>query len=325
MRRQLAAGMAAFVLLTGFSVAEEPARKLDELETVLVVGEQPGPGLWRVSKGDHEMWVLASYSPLPRDMTWRSKGVEARIAESQEVLYPPSIDIGTDIGLLRGLTLIPAALKAGKIPEGQTLKDVLSPETYGKWLVLREKYIGKDDVEKWRPAIALEQLRSAAFRKGNLQGGRVGAVVDRAAKKNKVRVHRLPTIKRTVKVEDPRGMLKGVRKLDLPDVECFTRSIDKVESDIERVKVLANAWSRGDVDKLRSLHRNLQLKDALRENCTYALMVGFNQGESTDAAHARKMLADMEWHLEQALVQAQLDWIAAAQAALAKTAPPSRC
>jgi hypothetical protein len=311
--------MAAFGLLIGPSLAAEPAPP-DDIDTVLVIGEQPGPGLWKVSKGDHVMWVLASYAPLPKGMTWRSKQIEARIGESQEVLYPPNVNIGTDIGLLRGITLIPAALKAGKIPDGKKLKDVLIPETYGKWLVLRQKYMGKDDdAEKWRPAIALEQLRGAAFRKNSLQGGvAVRAVVDRAAKKQKVRIHQLPTIKRVLKVEDPRGMLKSAKKLEFPDIDCFTRNLDKVEADVERVKSLANAWSRGDIEKLRGLHRNRPIKEALNDSCTYVLMAAFNEGESKDAAHAKKMLDNILWHAEQAIYQAQLDWLAAAQVALAK-------
>src|SRR5690348_2085441 len=33
------------------------------LQTVLVRGSQPGPGLWRVSKGDHTLWILGTLGP----------------------------------------------------------------------------------------------------------------------------------------------------------------------------------------------------------------------------------------------------------------------
>jgi hypothetical protein len=109
-------------------------------------------------------------------------------------------------------------------------------------------------------------------------------------------------------------MLKGVNKLDLPDMECFTRGLDQVEPDIERAKVQANAWSRGDTETLRSLHRVQQLRDF----CGYELMAAFNAGTSADATRAKKLLADIEWHVQQATVQAQQNWVAAAQAALTK-------
>jgi len=306
----------AALSLCGLAHATEPPLQGEELDTVLVTGEQPGPGLWKVSKGDHVMWVLASFGPLPKGMTWRSRQVEALVAESQEVLYPGYVNVGAGIGILRGITLIPAALKAGKIPDGKTLQDVLPPETYAKWLALRVKYIGKDDgVEKWRPSIALENLRGAAMDKSDLRGGpNVNGVVAGAAKKSKIPVHRLAPVKREVKVENPRGMLKSAQSLALPDLDCFTRALDEVEPEIERVRAMGNAWARGDIAKLRSLNRVRNL----REDCAYALMAAFNEGPSKDAARAKKILADIEWHAEQGAVQAQLNWVAAARAALEK-------
>ncbi len=311
--------MAAFGLLACDAWAAEGPERLQELETVLIVGEQPGPGLWKVSKGEHIMWVLASYQPLPKDMAWRSQKVEARIAESQEVLYSGGISIDAGIGILRGLTLIPAAIKASKIPDKKTLKDVLPAATYGKWRSLRTKYVLKDDdVEKLRPSIAYGQLRGAAFRKSGFGGVNVFDVVGKARKKYKIPRVSTPTIKRTIRIEDPRGILKSAQKLDLPDVECFTQGIDRIESDIERAKTLANAWSRGDTNTLRSLFRNLPLKDAAKESCGFALLTALHDGPSKDAAHAKKMVDDLMWHVEQASLQAQIDWIAAARKAIDK-------
>ena len=320
MRRQLATGMVALGLLSGVSAATSPDPEVPELETFVVSGEQPGPGLWKVSKGDHVLWILAAYGPLPKDMTWGTQKIEARIAESQEMLYEGGVNIMPNIGLLRGLTLIPAALKAGKIPDGRTLKDVLSPETYGKWLVLRQKYIGKDDdVERWRPAIALGQLRAAAMRKSNLSGGpNVYAVVGEIRKKHKVPRNALPAVSRTVRVEDPRGMLKAAQKVELPDVDCFTNGLAQVEPEVERARELGNAWARGDVAKLRSMHRNMTMKDVLTESCTNEMLAVLREGNSMNAAHLNKTLADAEWHAELASVQSQMNWVAAAQLALEK-------
>src|SRR6187431_732886 len=129
MRRQLATGLIAFGFLGGL-VLPAPARsaaEVPELETFVVTGEVPGPGLWKVSKGDHVMWVLASYSPLPKGMVWTSRQIDERIAESQEVLYTPYLQVRPNIGLMRGFTLRSTADKASKLPDGQTLEDVLAP------------------------------------------------------------------------------------------------------------------------------------------------------------------------------------------------------
>jgi hypothetical protein len=320
MPTRLAAAIAASSLFMGLPLmAQVPGEKLDELETVLIIGEQPGPGLWKVSKGDHVMWVLATYQSLPKGMTWRSNKVEARIVESREVLYPGDVRIDAGIGLLKGITLLPAAIKASKIPDDKTLKDVLDAETYGKWLALRMKYIGKDDdVEELRPSIALGNLRGTAFRKSGLVAAKIRDVVDKIRKKKKIPLVTTPEIKRTIKVEDPRGILKSAQKLELPDVECFRTGIGRLESDIEKSKRLANAWSRGDIETLRNAYRNLPLKEAVKEVCGYALMAALHEGSTRDAANAKKMMDDLLWHAEQALYQSQQDWIAAARKALDK-------
>jgi hypothetical protein len=46
------------------------------LEEVLVTGQQPGPGLWKVTRPDdangHVLWILGNHSPLPKKLSWRS-------------------------------------------------------------------------------------------------------------------------------------------------------------------------------------------------------------------------------------------------------------
>jgi hypothetical protein len=37
-----------------------------EMQEVVVTGEQPGPGLWQVSKGDHVLWVLGTVPLSPK-------------------------------------------------------------------------------------------------------------------------------------------------------------------------------------------------------------------------------------------------------------------
>ncbi len=53
-------------------------------DKVLVVGQRPGPGLWKVSKGGNVLWVFGTHAPLPARMQWRSQQVEAILAQSQQ-------------------------------------------------------------------------------------------------------------------------------------------------------------------------------------------------------------------------------------------------
>lgn len=319
MRTATFAILAAGSVLTIPAAAQQP-EELVELETVLVVGEQPGPGLWKVSKDDYVLWILAAHAPLPKEMRWRSAEIESRIAGSQEVLYGGGVGIAPNIGLLRALTLIPAAMNSARLPGERKLADVLPAETYARWRALREKYLPRDkDTERMRPVFALQRLRSAALRSSGLSGGPdVREVVGDLRKKHKVKPNMLPAAHRVVRVENPRAMFRGLSRLEMPDLACFTRELDAFEEELENARQRANAWARGDVATLRGLYREQTLEEALESNCVRTLMLAMASGEGEDAEHMGRMLADLEWHARWAGVQAEQEWLAAAEAALAK-------
>lgn len=324
-QRMRAAGIVLLLAGPGGTMAQVPqAAAPEELDTVLVIGEQPGPGLWKVGRDGNVMWVLGSYGTLPPGVTWRSTQVEARIAESQQVLLPGGGGLAVDIGILHGLTLVPTALRAGKIPDGKTLKDVLPPDTYAKWLALRLKYIGKDDdVERWRPAIALEMLREK-MQSNRDRPGTPGAqmVVRAAAKKHEVPVRQLRTINKTLRVEKPRSMLKAARKAGLTDLECFTRSIEIIEAEVRPETSMANAWARGDIEALRRLHGGPRSDPGAPTGmgCVTLLMDAVTESDSAGGRRAKRLFDDMKWHAAQSEAQGRREWLEAAQAALAKNA-----
>lgn len=63
--------------------APAPAPAVVDLEAMVVRGVQPGPGLWKVSKGDHVLWILGTLSPLPKRLQWQATEVETIIGQSQ--------------------------------------------------------------------------------------------------------------------------------------------------------------------------------------------------------------------------------------------------
>jgi uncharacterized protein YbaP (TraB family) len=288
----------------------------DELEAVLVTGEQPGPGLWKVSKGDHVLWILGSHGPLPKGMRWRSNQVEARIAESQEVLYPGRLQVAPDVGFFRGITLLPALFKAGKNPDGAKLKGVLPADVYAKWLVLRKKYAGNDDdMEKWRPSIAVSMLAAAAQKKSGLDGApRIESVVNKAAKVHKVRIHALPNAEHKVKVKQPGKLVKQVGKANWADAQCFSRSLDRLESDLAVMRESANAWSEGDVEKLRSLRRPASAED----NCGMLMLSAVASGSFSDEAELRELLKSFAQLAKEGGEELKQNWSDAVQQALAR-------
>jgi len=234
-------------------VPAQAAGEVIDLAPVVVSGEQPGPGMWQVRNAQgHTLWILGTVSPLPAKLEWRADEVQAVIASAQEVLGSPGWTLDADVGFFRGLTLVPSAMKAARDPDGRTLREVLPPDLYARWEVLKQRHIGRDGgIEKDRPLVAATQLYAAALKDVGLgRSSPVSRIVQKASK-----AHGLTPVPTqvTIKIADPRQALKEVRGTALQDVECFRRTLDVVEHGLPLLAERANAWSVGDIEALERL------------------------------------------------------------------------
>lgn len=265
------------------------------LDTVLVTGEQPGPGLWRVSKGDHTLWILGAQYPLPKDMTWRARDVEQTIAQSQAVIADATPKI--ELNFFHKLTLLPAVYGAKKNEDGATLQDVLPPELYARWQVLKARYIGDDSgVERLRPMLAANELYEKALAKAGLaRNGLIWDSVRTIAKKDHVRIVE-PQAK--IPMDDPRQTIRDFKGTtgDL-DADCLAATMTRIESDLAVMRERANAWAIGDVEALRKL---LPSTSSPQNACRAAL---------SSSPRLREQL-------DEAIVEMDQAWLAAAEQAL---------
>ncbi|QJE00383.1 TraB/GumN family protein [Massilia forsythiae] len=225
-------------------VAEAPAQQ------VLVSGRRPGPGLWKVSKGEHVLWVFGLYSPLPQKMQWDAGRVERLVAQSQEVLLPPFAAIGTSwIGTL---TVLPAMIGMKKNPDGAKLHDVVPDDVYARWQALKGKYIGDEDgVERYRPIFAAEELMEAGLRKNGLvRSGEVREQIEKIARRHDVKTTKTGF---TIEIDSPGRALADFKKSQMQDVACFTKTLERFEGDMDAMRTRANAWANGDLAAIRNL------------------------------------------------------------------------
>ncbi|HEV2540850.1 MAG TPA: TraB/GumN family protein [Frateuria sp.] len=266
-----------------------------DLPTVSVSGVQPGPGLWKISRGGHVMWVLGLVPAMPAQVQWRSDDVAAAIAGSQELLEPPHAEFEVKAGFFAKLFLLPSAYAARKNEDGRRLQEVLPAPLYQRWLALKARFIGHDNgIERWRPMFAAMELEKRARNAYGLTGDAgVRKAVDALAEQ-----HGVPRIHADYKVviEHPRDALKAFRKAGPQDVECFARTLDSVEHDLPAMSARADAWAVGDVEALRGMPDS-QARDA----CVQALSA---------AGFARQLgMADVP-------AKVVATWVAAAREAL---------
>jgi hypothetical protein len=237
----------------------QPEAPLDE---VVVSGEYPGPGLWKITRANdadhHVLWIIGDPPPLPKRMKWKSKDVEAVALSAQEILRDSGVNMNTDekIGFFRGLTLLPAIFEARRNPDEAKLKDVLPADLYARWLVQKKLYLGRESgVESWRPLFAADKLRKAAFDELKLrEGGAVWEVIGKLAQDHKIKVTQ-PLLKFTFPRSEVRAKLKEFSRESLADVECFGTMLSLTEAlgDRTTMNARAHAWAVGDHETLRQL------------------------------------------------------------------------
>lgn len=222
-------------------------------EQVLVVGQRPGPALWKVSKDDHVLWVFGTYAPLPAQMQWRSQEVETILAQSQELLGEPGMGVSVGwMDTLNMLTALPSLIGVRNNVNDEHLQQVVPADVYARWTTLKAKYLGNDNrIESFRPMFAAERLFTSATSKSGLAGG--SHIKDRIyaiAKDNKLK---LTATGFSIALENPRGTLKDFKKSTFDDLNCFTKTIDRLETDLDGMRMRANAWAIGDVANMRTL------------------------------------------------------------------------
>jgi hypothetical protein len=230
-----------------------PAKSADvpELQEVLVSGEQPGPGLWRVSKGDHLLWVLGTVSAFPKSMKWKTAGIEKILASSKVILSYPGATPDSNIGIFSAMLLLPTLLGIEKLPDGATLQQVLPAPLYARWLAQRQKYLGNSQrLERLRPFIAADKLADSAYEKSGLtDDAEVISTVRKLAKK-----YRLAKVDAEYHffIKDPKGLIKSFKKSSLDESACFSYELDDLDYSLAESVIQANAWATGDVAALAS-------------------------------------------------------------------------
>jgi uncharacterized protein YbaP (TraB family) len=234
-----------------------------EIEEIQIIGERPGPRLWKVTRGDHVLWILGTLGHLPRKMRWRSSEVESVIAQSQQVLASgPSVS--ANIGPIAEVRLYFQWRGAQKTPNKSALKDWLPAPLYGRFENQKARFDSGDSrIEELRPAFAALRLYQQALDAAGLSWhDQAEQVVFKLASQQHVPVRRA-----SLSVDDPSGALREVSALP-PSVEvnCLETTVARLETDLPRMQERAAAWSVGDVDRLRQLSFADQ-----REACVGAL------------------------------------------------------
>jgi uncharacterized protein YbaP (TraB family) len=250
-RRRLPAMLAALaVLLCGSAGAAAPEEELDELR---VTGEQPGPAMWRVSRGEHTLWIMGTLYPLPAGMTWRSRQAEEVIGRAGEILAPSTSSVALS-SVWTGIRNLRAILRLRYNADGATLREVLPADLHERWRAAHRRYFGKepDPKERARPLYAAQLLLDQAVEKSGLvQRPLVWQRVGELAKQHKVHIRRRVF---TTRLDNIRPLIADLAALPRDqEVACLADTLDYIDTELPKMRRRAQAWAVGDIATLRAL------------------------------------------------------------------------
>jgi uncharacterized protein YbaP (TraB family) len=260
-----------------------PGVATPQIDEVVVTGERAGPNMWHVHQGAANLWILGSMSPLPHDITWRSRQVEHVLGTTHQVLVQEPFEIGVPRILWTFLTKRDLLMVRG----GKRLAEVMRPDLYRRFTVQRAQVT--DDAKKWeryRPIIAAALLQHEVFRKVHLSVRLdLGAALRSMAKQRGIRLEEV----QTVRFADMLDTLKTLPQST--EDTCVNASLATMESGLPRLVARAQAWADGNIGRLEGLAEPQEVND-----CRNALDA--SQGATTMIARLREAwMASMEKYL----------------------------
>lgn len=205
------------------------------------------PPVWTVRDADSELILFGSIHLLPPGLDWRPDALEEGLAAADDLWFELPVDAASEA---EGAA---AALRLGRLPAGESLSALLSPEgqarlnrvcaTYGVPLAV---------VDGLKPWFAEVVLASAVFT-------RAGAMADQGVERQIALTAPPGVERRAFETAGEQIAMFAAAPLD-QQVASLEESLEQLAADPEQFDRLVAAWMNGDVEALED-----EALDPLRE------------------------------------------------------------
>jgi hypothetical protein len=252
------------------------------MDVIVVTGEQPGPGLWKVTSGDHALWILGEVSPFPRRIRWKADRFDRVLQNSQELI----IDFSGYWVLAEGERA--AYAKAERLPAGLTLRDVISPALH-KRVDATAKRFGATALGGLHPFAVTNRLVVSSMEKLDMTGFSARFAADAMGRRRDMKITYFGA------AEPPFEVRLGYWQ-HAANETCLARLVKAIEDGGNGVKRLGNAWAVGDIEALRRLVPAYSFsRDGIRANdCAAAMRGGETQSDADKVARTQSWVDEAE-------------------------------
>jgi hypothetical protein len=258
--RPFALSVAVAALALGAEPAAPPITDWSNIETVIVRPDVPGPVLWRVAQGTSEVWILATVSPVPKDLKWDSHGIESVLKGSNVLLLPPS----ASVGLVEGLWFYMWHMDTLEQPDGTTLEASLDAPLRARFVAARGRaQQDADRYDKYLPAVAALMLEGDWFKASSLSYKEPQKTVENLASRVGVPTRVVATYPAMDVIHDVPKMSPAAHRV------CMEDALSDIDTITAHGAAAAQAWAAGDLAGVKAHYFETRLDSCMSQNAAY--------------------------------------------------------
>jgi len=267
MTKPIACLAAALMLLTSGARAQDA----DEWVTdVVVTARLPGPALWRIKKGDSEVYVLGAMPVMTKRIAWDSQRIERVIGLSNVLLTAPE----AKGGLIGGTRLV----MDRRLPLGQKLDEVLPPDLSQRFYALVDAHgLDREKYKKLSPLWAAAALREDVYDKAGIATRDPEKTLLRFAKAQKLKTK--PT--GSFSLAKTLGRIDDFSKAQ--QNACVAATLDEIGFAVKNARAATEAWAVGDLKTVQKLSPDSALVACLEGAPSTRALLGKTVDQTVEA------------------------------------------
>ena len=199
-----------------------------------------GPALWKVADEDTTIYIFGTVHALPSDIDWNSGLVAEAITSSQTLVT--EVDM-TPEGMS---ALAPMVMSKAMLPEGQTLRGLMSDEQRAKYEAgLAETGIPAQALDRFEPWFAAITVLQVTLQKAGVDGDNgVENILEATVPEGTGRAA-LETAEYQIDIFDSLPLDKQVPYL--------IQSVENPEESVAMLGRIIEEWKVGDIDELAAM------------------------------------------------------------------------
>lgn len=259
--------LAIAAALLSLGAAPEPAgapiKDWSDVEVVVVNPDHPGPPLWHIEKGNSEVWIIATVSPVPNNLQWDKTEIASLMQGASGVLLPPK----GSIGVVEGLWFYMWHMDRLEEPDGVQMESTLGEPLRGRFAAARGRaHQDADRYAKYLPAVAALMLEGDYLKAIDFSNREPQRAIEALASRAGIRTRAVATYPAMDVVNDVPKMSAAAQRA------CVEYALEDIDALAAHGVAAAQAWTVADMPGIKANYSETKLDACLAQNNAYFAM-----------------------------------------------------